>query len=286
MTLPSDLANLPTPTIIQEISASEILDRKIATLQQLYTANGLPYNVSRTAYDPAIIQLEVSALDETLVRQRINEAARARLLAYATGSDLDHLALFYDVTRMTGEADARLVKRVRLAIQGRSTGGTEPRYRLAAMSADIRVADVIVYTVRRSPVIHVAIFSTDVSGVADADLISAVDAVLQTPEVRMVNDIIVVRTAIRTVVNISASVWLLPDASMSVLSAMQASLRDAWDQAQALGRNFAVSWWTSKLMLDGVHRIVPLSPIGNIIVPPDEAVALGDISLTFMGRDY
>lgn len=286
MSLPDDLASLPKPAVIKEVSSSVILDRKITTLQQLYDANGLPYTVSKTAYDPAIIQLETSALDETLLRQDINEVARARLLAFAEGSDLDHLAAFYDVSRLLDESDDRLKKRVILAIQGRSTGGTEARYKFIAMTADLRVSDAIVYTVGRSPVIYIAIFSTSVDGVTSADLIEAVDAALQAADARMINDTVVVRTAVRTVINIAADVWLLPDASLDVLAAAKMALVSAWAATQAMGRDFAQSWWTARLMIDGIHRLVPLTPVGDITVPPDEAVALGTITLNYRGRDY
>ena len=52
--------------------------------------------------------LETAAARETLLRARINDAAKANLVAFAGGGDLDHLAGFYDVVRLGGEADLAL----------------------------------------------------------------------------------------------------------------------------------------------------------------------------------
>lgn len=213
----ADLSNLPKPQVIEEISADTLLDRKIDKLQSLFDEHGLPYDVSKTAYDPAVIQLEVSAYDETLLRQRINEAARANLLYFASGSDLDHLGDFHGVERIFGESDERYRTRIRLNRRGNSTGGTEPRYRYFALTADLRVKDVVVYRNGRSPLIHVAIFGDRPDGSADPELIAKVTAALNDPTVKMTNDTIEISSAVRITVNIAADIWLLPDAPLTVI---------------------------------------------------------------------
>jgi phage-related baseplate assembly protein len=207
-------------------------------------------------------------------------------LAFAKGSDLDHLAAFYDVSRMIGELDDRLVSRVILAIQGRSTGGTEPRYKFIAMSADLRVQDANVYTVGRSPLIHVAVFSTAPDGVAQEDLLAIVNAALQDPAVRMVNDTIVVASAVKQVVNVVADAWLLPDADVGTLDRAAENLRAAWSSARSLGRDFTVSWWTAQLMIAGVHKVTPITPSLDVIVPSSESISIGTITLNNRGRAY
>lgn len=285
--LPAELTNLPKPELIEELSWSAILDRKIAKLKGEFTKAGLTaYTVDRLKYDPAIILLDGASYDEMLVRQRINEAIRAQMLPFAFGGDLDILAKFYDVTRMYGELDGRLRRRIVLAIQGRSTGGTEARYRSIALAADIRVDDAIVYTKGRSPVIHVAVFSTDPSGIADPMLIAKVDAAVQDLAARMVNDTIVVASAVRTSVNIEADVWLLPETSTTIFNAMEASLRIAWSSSMSLGRDLTLTWWTARLMIEGVHRVAPIAPNNDVIVPFNEAAAIGAVKLNFKGRDF
>ncbi|HTM78170.1 MAG TPA: baseplate J/gp47 family protein, partial [Devosia sp.] len=258
----------------------------IARLKAAFDAVGIDYDVDLLATDPGVILMEVAAYIDVNLRQRINEAIRANLLAFAYGGDLDHLAQFYDVSRQMGEGDERLRERVVLAIRGRSTGGTEPRYQAIAMAADVRIADVSVYTVGRDPTVRVAIFSSDNNGVASQSLVDKVSAALNDPAVRMVNDLIVVAPAVRQVVNISAQVWLLPQAPISTVSVIEAALRSAWADQIVMGRDVTRSWVVSRLMLGDVQRVEIDSPASDIAVPADQAAALGAVNLTVAGRDF
>lgn len=285
-TLPPELANLPAPTLIEELAYEGRLSQFRARLVDIFTAAGIPYDVDNLETDPAQVILQVGTYQDMLLRQRINEAIRANLLAFAVSNDLDHLAQFYDVSRLSGEGDEALRRRVVLAIRGRSTGGTEPRYRSVALGADLRVADAAVYTEGRDPTVHVAIFSIDNAGVADEALIAAVDAALQAPAVRMVNDTIVVSAASRTITPIVANIWLLPETSAGILAQLQTSLTEAWSAGIGLGRDVTRSWLTSKLMLDGVQRVDIVSPAADVLMPFNQAAALGAITLNNMGRAY
>lgn len=103
--LPAELANLPPPALVEVISYetryAELRDR----LLEIFTAAGLDYDVGALETDPAQILLQVSAYQDVLLRQRINEAIRSWFLAYATSGDLDVLAQWYDVARMLDETD-------------------------------------------------------------------------------------------------------------------------------------------------------------------------------------
>lgn len=284
--LPPELANLPVPTLIEEISydARLVLFRHHA--KAAFAAVGIAYDVDGQEFDPAQILLQTASYQDALLRQRINEAVRGYLLPYASGADLDILANFYDVARQLGELDDRLRARVVLAIRGRSTGGTEPRYRSVAMSSDLRVADVSIYTIGRDPTIHAAVFSTDNAGIADAALLAKVTAALNAPAVRMVNDRIEVSAAVRQLLDVSCRVWLLPQTSATITMAMEAALRLAWASQIVLGRDVTRSWLVSQLMLDGVQRVEIGAPSADIIVPPYQAVALGLVTIEISGRDY
>ena len=286
VTLPDELAILPKPEIIEELDFEAILKRMLDKLRANYRNSGLSYTVERLRYDPQIIQLETASYSEMLLRQRVNEAVRSQMLPFAYGGDLDILASFYDVNRMFTESDERLRTRIVLAIQGRSTGGTEPRYKFIAMSADVRVADAVVYTIGRDPTIHVAIFSTDFSGVADPHLIEKVQTALHQPAVRMVNDIIKVASAAQNVIHIEADIWLLPQSPQTIVAAAEKSLRDAWSKSMALGRDLTLAWWVSKLMIEGIHRVEPIVPVNNITIPFNQAAAIGSITLNYRGRDH
>ncbi|MGV5943123.1 baseplate assembly protein, partial [Escherichia coli] len=51
--------------------------------------------------EPVTKLLQENAYRELLLRQRINEAAQAVMVAYAMGGDLDQIAANYNVKRLT-----------------------------------------------------------------------------------------------------------------------------------------------------------------------------------------
>lgn len=277
----TDLSQLLPPRIVEEISFELIRAEMLADLRARD-----PAFTAILESDPAIKVLEAGAYREMILRQRINEAVRANFLAFAEGSDIDNLAQFYDVTRLTGEKDERLKERIVLAITGRSTGGTEARYKAVAMGADIRVADVSVYTVGKDPTIHVAVFAVDNAGVAEPALLAKVNAALQAPDVAMVNDTIIVASAARLPINVEVNIWLLPDASETVIASAEAALRSAWAESMALGRDITRAWLVSKMMISGVYRVDVLQPLADVVMPFNQAAALGTVTINNAGRAY
>ena len=281
-----DLAALPRPEIIETIDVEAIIASRKSRLVSLAPSYGLVYDVEGLETDPAVVLLEASAFEELLLRARGNDIARARYLYYARGVEVDHLGAFYDTTRMTGEDDDRYKARIILGIQGRSTGGTAPRYRYVAMSASLRVADTIVFTEGVSPVVHIAIFAADNNGVADASLLSTVRAAVNDPAVRMVNDTLNVRSAVVSTVAVTADVWLLPNANETILPTLATQVRDQWAAEGGLGRDLTISWLTSRLMIPGIQRVAVTAPVSDRVMAPSEAVRISSVTLTNRGRAF
>ena len=195
-----DLSVLAKPEVIETVDFEAIVTLMRDDLVARFPAI---VGVVDLESEPARKLIEVFAYREIVLRARVNDAARANLLAFALGGDLEHLAAFYDVMRMSGEDDERLRRRTVLAIRGRSTGGTEPRYRFVALSADVRVADAVVWREGTSPLVRCAIYASDNNGVPDAALLQAVREHLSASDVRMVNDTILVTAAVHPAVSIS-----------------------------------------------------------------------------------
>lgn len=105
-----DLSKLPAPKVIESLSYEEIFQD---ILSDFLEKN--PSYSTLLESDPAMILLEVCAYREMLLRNRINEAAKATMLAYATGSDLENLAASLGVQKLIGETDDQLRQRVQLA---------------------------------------------------------------------------------------------------------------------------------------------------------------------------
>lgn len=278
-----DLSVLAKPEVIETVDYEAIVTLMRNNLVARYPAIS---GVIDLESEPARKLIEVFAYREMLLRARVNDAARANLLAFAIGSDLDHLATFYDVVRLTNESDERLRSRVILAIRGRSTGGTEPRYRNVALSADIRVADAVVWREGTSPLVRCAIYATDNNGVPDTALLKAVTDHLTASDVRMVNDTILVTAAVQKVQNITAALTLLPNTSDSILTDIEAALRADWLAERGLGFDLTISWITAKLMRAGVYKVAVSTPARDVIAAPSEAISIGTVTLTVAGRDF
>lgn len=95
-----DLSKLPPPELIEELDYEVILAEMRTKMREL-----LPdWTGYELESDPANKVMEVAAWREMLLRQRVNEAARGVMIAFAGKSDLDHLAAFYPETRLPGAA--------------------------------------------------------------------------------------------------------------------------------------------------------------------------------------
>jgi phage-related baseplate assembly protein len=75
------------------------------------------------------------------MQARINDSAKACMLAYAVGEDLDQFAANNGVERLTDESDERLRRRAQLAFEGQTVAGPRGSYVFHALSADVRVLD-------------------------------------------------------------------------------------------------------------------------------------------------
>lgn len=92
-----DLSQLPPPEVVEGLSFETILAEMTADLKARDPAFD-----ALVESDPAMKILEVAAYRELLLRQRVNDAARGVMLAYAAGADLDHLGALFGVKRLTG----------------------------------------------------------------------------------------------------------------------------------------------------------------------------------------
>lgn len=281
----SRLTSLADPTIIETVSAEDILAELIADVIDRFDAASVDYDVGNLETDPVKIILEAAAYREVNLRARVNDAAvRANLLAFADGDDLDQLAAFYGVTRLEGESDGALFSRTRLAIAGRSAAGPEERYAYVARSANVLVRDVAVYKVNGGPTIRIAVRSTDNGGVPSESILNDVESAVTASDVAVVSDVIEVVAATSVTANVAADIWLLPDTPYEVFEGLENALAEAWDTESGLGFDLNPSWLQARLHVPGVSRVQVTAPAAPVVVDDNNAVALGSITLNFAGR--
>ena len=128
-----DLSRLPAPIVLEPLDFEALYQEALTDFRALMGNNWSAPIES----EPVVKLLEKRAYDKMMERARINDAAKALLLAFARGSDVDHLAANYNVKRLTVveadpaavppieaqyESDDSLVERTLLAFEGMSAG--------------------------------------------------------------------------------------------------------------------------------------------------------------------
>jgi len=279
MTTLSDLASLPTPAVIEALSFETIISELQTEFQSRY-----PDYSALLASDPAVKLLEVAAYREVLLRNRINTAAKASLLAFATGSDLDHLAAFYGVTRLMDETDEGLRLRTRQRIIGFANAGGAAHYRYWALSASPEVADVEVDSPEPGRV-RISVLAKGEADTIPHAVLDAVRAVVLRDDIRVLTDTVEVVPAELIPVTVAARIWLYPDTPMAAFDAIEARFKEALAAQSGLGWDLTPSWVIGELQRPGVHKVELLAPTTDIRANATQAVRLMHLNLEFAGRD-
>ncbi|HQT03408.1 MAG TPA: baseplate J/gp47 family protein [Thiotrichales bacterium] len=276
----NNLAGLPAPSVIEPLAYDEILAAMLNGFIALY-----PDYTALVESDPAVKIFEVCAYRELLLRNRINEASNANLLAFAIGSDLDHLAVFYGVTRLSNESDDGLRYRIRDKIMGWSSAGGVAQYRYWAMSASTDIRDVAVDS-PQSGVVRISVLAQGNDDICPPDIIDAVKAVVLRDDVKVLTDTVHVVGAELIKTDIVANLWLYPDTPGEALSTIQTALINQLAIHAGLGWDLTQSWIISQLHgLGGVHRVELIKPSQNIRVQANQAVRVLSVNVNFVGRD-
>ena len=278
-TMAPELAGLPTPQVLETLRFETVFDALLRDFQVRY-----PQYSALLASDPAIKLIEVAAYRELLLRARINEAARANLLAFAVGNDLEHLGAFYGVSRLPQEQDEPLRRRIRARIMGFANAGGAAHYRYWALSASPEVADVAVDSPGPGRV-RISVLPTGHSDTVPEALLETVRATVLRDDVRVLTDTVEVVPVSLVPVTVAAQIWLYPDTPMAVFEGLAPRLTRELAQAAVLGWDLTLSWLIGQLQQPGIHKVALNEPATDIRIHSTQAVRLTDVQLTFAGRD-
>lgn len=280
-----DTTTLPAPDIVETLDYETILAARKAALIAITPAADQAAIAATLAIEsePLTLLLQESAYREMILRARINDAARARLVAYATGADLDQLAAFYGLTRLPGETDTRFRTRLQLRIAALAGNGTAEAYRLTALSASLSVVDAAVVSPAAGAV-NVAIWVA--AGADSAAVLKAVAAALNADDTRLLGITVTASLAVAKPLNISARIWREPSAPVDLCATLTSTLPATIAAYSQLGRDLAVSWVAARLHVDGVSRVTLLTPADNITVGATEYITAGSITLVDEGVQW
>lgn len=297
-----DLSQLPAPDVVETLDYEALLAERKATLISLYPAEQQDA-IARTLSlesEPIVKLLQENAYREVILRQRINEAAKAVMVAYALDGDLDQLGANNGVERLTitpadqatipptaavMESNDDFRARIAAAFEGLSVAGPTGAYEYHAKSADGRVADAS--AISPSPaVVTVTILARDGNGTAAADLLAVVDAALNDEDVRPVADRVSVLSADIVNYEIEAEIYLYPGPEAEPVRAASEAKLAAYVTAQKrLGRDIRLSALYAAMHVEGVQRVNLIKPAADVVLDKTQAAYCTGFSLTVGGSD-
>lgn len=262
-----DLAALPAPQVLENLDFEVLYEDALRQFREYMAENWSAALES----DPVVKLLELIAYWRVQDRARVNDAAKALLLAYAKGTDLDHLAANVELSRLVVQAedltavpplpeileeDDALRERVQLVYEGLTTAGPRNSYILHARNASGLVADATAES--PSPaVVNVTVLSLEGDGAADAELLATVAAHVNDDDVRPVADRVNVRSAQILRYQVNAVVYLAGNGPEGEAVLAEAKNRlEAWkNPRRRLGVEVSRSAIDAQLHVAGVQRV-------------------------------
>ena len=306
-----DLSQYPPPEVLESLSFEAILTEiKAEFISQFPTDSieaaerGVPsqaeVSMTLTVEGNLVLKtLQAYAYHALIMRQRVNDAAKATMLTEATGTDLDNLASFYGVQRnivIPGdetavppvdpvyEGDEVFRRRIIPAVDGFSTAGPVKAYQYWASTVP-GVKDSAV----TSPVpgqVLVSILTYEGDGVPTAEILSDVEAVLSHEDIRPLTDQVIVQAGTVQDYTVTAQIYLYGGNDQTiVLAAAEAAVAAYVDDVKRLGFDVTRSGLFRALHQAGVQNVVLTSPAADLVMGETEAGNCTAINITFGGID-
>lgn len=288
-----DLSQLRAPDVVEAFSFETILAEMLADLRARD-----PQFSALVESDPAYKVLEVAAYRETLLRQRINEAGRAVMLAYAAGADLDQIGANYSVQRKvldegdpdavppvapTYETDEDFRKRIQLSFEGYTSAGSTGAYIFHGLGADGDVKDIAPVSPAPGQV-TVYVLSRTANGAASPELLATVAEALNTDTIRPMTDQVTVQSAAIVNYTVQAELVILPGPDPLVVQQAAIDAITAYAEAQRrIGYDITLSGVYAALHQPGVQRVNLTAPAANLTIGEGQASYCTGITITVAG---
>jgi phage-related baseplate assembly protein len=285
-----NLSQLPAPGVVETLDYEVVLAAMLADLR----ARDPVFNALFES-DPAYKILEVAAYREVLLRQRINDAAKAVMLAFAKGSDLDQIGANFNLGRLVitpgdptavppvapvMEPDEDFRARIQLSFEGYTTAGSEGSYVFHGLSADGDVKDIQAVSPDPGDV-TVYVLSRTGTGTASPALVAKVVAALNAERVRPMTDRVTVLSASIVSYTITAELVMYPGPDPEVVRQAALAAVTAYAEAQRrIGYDVTLSGLYAALHQPGVQRVNLTSPAAGLTINDGQASHCTAITVT------
>lgn len=289
-----DFSQLATPQMIEVLDYEQLLvDRKqqlIEKWQEPSERQAIADILARES-EPLTKFLQENVYRELLLRNRINQASLANLLAFATGTDLDAVASNFDVKRLiinpaterqsaVMESDLDLRNRVQMKFDSLSTAGPENSYKFHAFSADGRVADVSVISPNPAFVTVSILQKESDKNIASAELVAIVQKALNAEDVRPIGDRVTVQSASVIDYEIDADLIIGKDPqTATLLENAQRNIEKYVNEQKRIGRSIYRSAIYAELHVKGVDNVIIRKPAQDVILDKTQASFCSNIKL-------
>lgn len=297
-----NLSKLDAPKVLEDLDFESLLADRKAEFIALFPQDERAFWQARLNLEsePITKLLQEVVYLQLMERNRINNAAKATMLAYASGSDLDVIAANYNVKRQVIqeannnvtpkipqilEDDTSLRLRTQLAFEGLSVAGPRSAYIFHALSAHPDVADVSVVSPQPANV-TVTILSRNGQGEANENLLNVVRAKLNDDDIRPIGDRVIVQSAVIQSYEIRAKLHLYRGPEYEPIKAAALKKLTAYtEEKHRLGRDISLSGIYAALHLEGVQRVELISPTADIVLPSSKSAYCTAINLEIVTSD-
>ena len=228
------------------------------------------------------VRLFIDAVILAVVQQRniIDYAAKMNLLAYASGSYLDHIGALLGVTRLSDEDDEAFRERIKLAPESFSSAGPKNAYAYFAKSADPAIIDVAVVGPPDTSPGYVDVYPLMTGGTfPSSEVIARVYKACNADDIRPDTDFLTVKSPVAVNYTLDVTFWI-DEADSATANLIEAACRKActewvlWQRLK-LGRDINPSELTHRLVDAGAKRAEIRLPSFTVLKDWQVAVCTG-----------
>ena len=272
-----DLSGLPAPDVLIPIDYENML---AAIKADLISRDPSLTDALSLESDPLTKLLESVAYLHMLKTNQVNQTAKAMLLAYATGTTLDHLASAVNVSRLLVkqgnpnavppmqdiyESDEAFRRRIQLEPE-RASAGSEGAYMFWALSSDGDVRDISVVTATAGVV---TVYVQSHSELVASDILKEkVRQAVDNPNRKPFTDQVRIASGQPFGFDVQAELTLYPGPDKDVvMAAARAELDKYLEKVRYLGYDVTISGLHHALHQAGVQRVKLLAPLTDINLP-------------------
>jgi len=262
-----DLSALPAPEVLEALDFEDTYQESLGVFRE---AMGDNWSAPLES-DPVVKLIEVGAYNKIGNRARVNDGAKALLLAYAEGGDLEQLAANVNLKRLVVQAedttvfpaipevleeDDALRERIQLVYEGLTTAGPRNSYILHARNASGLVADATAESPSPATVV-VTVLSLEGMGEASPELLNTVATHLSDDDTRPLGDRLLVQSAEILPYSITAILHMTGTGSENetILAEARSRLAKSVNPRRRLGVEVARSGVDAQLHIAGVRRV-------------------------------